>query len=171
MAIPIKAQIEIISPNIEWKSVMLLTDGSLYVVDENFKVRPVDRSYAGHVVKNYMNEIATAYHDHMYYASCARHSGDYMNDEFFSQCAETINVQYNTIKKFWKAFKSFSRKVKKNTNSNVVVNRMVVKNKQQIMEVDGLDIEQERPARNNRDKEIGSRKSGRRDENGRLRKL
>ena len=48
---------------------------------------------------------------------------------------------------------------------------MVVKTKQQMIEVNGLDIEQERPARNNRDKEIGSRKSGRRDENGRLRKL
>lgn len=119
MAIPIKAQMSINSRENDWVKVVMLTDGSLYMVDCDYTVFPVNRSYAGHAIKTYMKEVAREYHTNMFYASLARRNGDLFNAISFRQSADGVNVIYKEVKKFWNTFKNMSVRHKKEKNTNV----------------------------------------------------
>jgi hypothetical protein len=108
MAIPIKAQLNIENTENHWVNIIILTDGSMYMVDYKYKMHPVDRSYAGQVIKEHMKHIATNYHRHMFQASLEKKVGDLVNADFHRGCAECIEVEYKEVKKFWNTFKNMS---------------------------------------------------------------
>ncbi len=143
MSIPIKAQVSFVGTSFEnskWRTAMILCDGSLYLGDNFGKMYAVDRTFFGQTVKSFMNETLTTYNE------IRRRRNLLIKEKNFSEADVEDNVskiykkQAEELKKVWKAFKSFSTKNKKKTNSNVLVNRMTM--------VQGLDLEYRRPVKN-----------------------
>jgi hypothetical protein len=116
MAIPIKAQTELFlyhmnvcSPSgATWKTLVILEDGSLYAVNTMGVVFPIDRSYAGQILKASLKEVLSLYHKCLEYRASYKRMGDRRSYDFQDEFSKLHKKHVESNQKAWDAFKSFS---------------------------------------------------------------
>lgn len=126
MAIPVKVQYEFVNEvdlndGMSWHTMVILCDGSIYCVNEDYKVYPVNRSYAGHVIKTEVKAVKAGYNDLMRQAAIYRHEGDLSNVDRYNPYIKSAKNDIIAAEKLWKVFKDMSTSKKKNkvNTSNV----------------------------------------------------
>jgi len=121
MAIPVKVQYEFlnemdVNDGMCWRSIVILCDGSIYCVDEDYRVYPVNRSYAGHIIKTELKEVKAYYNGLMRQASIARHEGDLTQVDMYKRYTSDAKDTIKDAEKLWRVFKSMSTSKGKNKN-------------------------------------------------------
>jgi hypothetical protein len=105
MAVPIKEQA--IVNHDGFVKVVILKDGSIYGIDENFDMMELSRSYAGGCIREAMKHKLTEYHDAMEVANLHKKMGDIVSAHNMHKFAPEIKKEHEKIARLFKAFKSF----------------------------------------------------------------
>lgn len=105
MAVPIKAQANVFNDG--FVKIVILKDGSIYGIDEDYNMMELSRSYAGGCIREAMKNKLTEYHEMMEVANLQEKMGELVVAHNMRQIAPNVKREHEKLAKLFRAFKSF----------------------------------------------------------------